>query len=309
MNVGHLEAVVHLLQQPFITGVSRVCKPIPSSKIIAHVDIVCMLNKKPVWILVSDRNPQYVSWLGSHKGKTKGFKFRIQQVLAAAAQSSHVMKPSSVILFFSRGLQDFVFEKLQAEFGASELDFCEELEGGWVNVVLPTSYQDARLLQINLDLHSDSCTNSCVSVSVNVSDSECGVNKQRSLLDTDTGTGGPKQLQDEHTKAVNLDDDDAFSSLIISGIKVSSIKVKPEDLTEDDDLINFDTTALIALVSGISNGCAHNLLAAPEIELRQRFKGNFDFVIAQVNFFISFLISHGHSILSIFISGLFLNVN
>ncbi|KAK9115486.1 hypothetical protein Sjap_014433 [Stephania japonica] len=47
------------------------------------------------------------------------------------------------------------------------------------------------------------------------------------------------------------------------------------------DLINFDTTALIALVSGITNGCAHNLIAAPETQLRPRFKCNYDFVIAQ----------------------------
>jgi hypothetical protein len=54
-------------------------------------------------------------------------------------------------------------------------------------------------------------------------------------------------------------------------------------LLGEGDLINFDTTALIALVSGISNGGTEKLLATPESELRQRFKGNFEFVIGQVN--------------------------
>lgn len=49
-----------------------------------------------------------------------------------------------------------------------------------------------------------------------------------------------------------------------------------------DDLINFDTTALIAIVSGISNGGTDQLLAAPEAEMGLRFKGNYKFVIAQV---------------------------
>ncbi|KAF2290235.1 hypothetical protein GH714_004816 [Hevea brasiliensis] len=71
-------------------------------------------------------------------------------------------------------------------------------------------------------------------------------------------------------------EEDGLCSLI-SRLNLWSPKVKP-----DGDLINFDTTALIALVSGISNGCSEKLLATPEIELRQRFKGNFEFVIAQV---------------------------
>lgn len=96
---------------------------------------------------------------------------------------------------------------------------------------------------------------------------------QESVVDS---VGLELQEQEEQTK-VNLDDD-GFCSLI-SRIKIWSLKAKP-----DGDLINFDTTALIALVSGISNGCSEKLLATPEIELRQRFKGNVEFVIAQVRF-------------------------
>lgn len=67
-----------------------------------------------------------------------------------------------------------------------------------------------------------------------------------------------------------------------------------QNLSSKPGLINFDTTALIAIVSGISNGSIEKLLATPENELRSRFKSNYDFVIAQVIFFaisFSFILS------------------
>ncbi|CAK7338655.1 unnamed protein product [Dovyalis caffra] len=291
VNIGHLEAVIHILQQPFITGVSRVCKPIPLSlpnrkniesfpKNVVHVDIVCTLNKNPVWIIVSDRNPRYVSWFGDGKS-SKGLKFRLEQVLVAA-QSTQIMKPCSIVLFFSHGVSDFVYEKLREEFGACQLglefalfdfDLCEELEGGeWVNVVANSrSFQDACVFEIKVGGTRENA----------VLDSEYGVKESLTLNPT-----GP-EVTEEVTKE-NLND--GFGSLI-SGMKLSWLKVKsvdvvgPGDFIGDDasdNFINFDTTALIAIVSGISNGCTEKLLDTPEDELRKRFKGNYEFVIAQV---------------------------
>ncbi|KAL2926002.1 60S ribosomal protein L11 [Bienertia sinuspersici] len=48
-----------------------------------------------------------------------------------------------------------------------------------------------------------------------------------------------------------------------------------------DDVVNFDTTSLIAIISGISNGGAEKLLARSENELKQHFKNNTKFVISQ----------------------------
>ncbi|CAJ2667072.1 unnamed protein product [Trifolium pratense] len=61
----------------------------------------------------------------------------------------------------------------------------------------------------------------------------------------------------------------------------NSVSTESRNLLAGSDLVNFDTTALIAFVSGISNGGTEKLLATPESDLRQRFKGNFDFVIGQ----------------------------
>ncbi|KAK4567370.1 hypothetical protein RGQ29_003250 [Quercus rubra] len=275
LNIGHLEAIVHILQQPFITGVSRVCKPISSP--LHHLDIVCTLNTNPVWIIVSDRNPTYISWDSSPKKKTKGLKFRLQQLLTLA-RSSTTLKPSSIILFFSNGLHcnTFIREKLREEFGASEIEldfsvfdfdyyFSDDSDGEWVNVnVLGRSYRGACVLEIKVVGGGDDDDDDDISVlsAVKGSTTVASVVPKLSELAADT-----------------------FCSLI-SGLKIfpSQLKTKLEmrGLLAEGDLVNFDTTALIALVSGISNGCTQKLLATPESELRQRFKGNYTFVIGQV---------------------------
>ncbi|XP_059661630.1 uncharacterized protein LOC132307782 [Cornus florida] len=280
VNIGHLEAVLHILQQPYIKGVSRVCKSIPLSQKGPksnsclkgiHVDIVCSLNGEPVWFIVSDRNPKYISWNGSCRNK--GLRMRIEQVLDAA-RSSITVRPSSVILFFSNGLDDSVRGKLEDEFRASkfgmefsyfDFGFSEELEGEWINVLV-RSYQQACVLEINVD-----CSNNSIPrIKFGVNDSLLGADRQ--------------DLSEEH---IGLNLGGSFCSLV-SRMILCSLDVKDEESVQPKDssvqanLINLDTTALIAIVSGISNNGTEKLLATPESELRRRFKSNFEFVINQV---------------------------
>ncbi|GAV87647.1 DUF1308 domain-containing protein, partial [Cephalotus follicularis] len=281
VNIGHLEAVVHILHQPFITGVSRVCKPIPhlhvktnheinndsSSFKGVYVDVVCTLNRNPVWIIVSDRNPNYINWHASHK--RMGLKLRIQQVIAAA-RSSQSLKPSAIILFFSKGIGNFVHDKLRDKFGASELGlefsfnlfgFSEEIEGEWINV-LARSFNEACACEIKVD-----------SVSISVA----------GVRGSFTRAAGP-QLRQECAQVYSAD---AFTSLL-SRMNSCSMSLKNEQSAStkyfggEANLINFDTTALVALISGISNGCTVKLLATLESELRRLFKGNFEFMMGQV---------------------------
>ncbi|KAK8660273.1 hypothetical protein V6N13_051204 [Hibiscus sabdariffa] len=277
VNLGHLEAIVYILRQPFITAVSRVCKPLPlpfsnkphktfhasSTSNSIHVHIVCNLNKNPVWIIVSDRNPNYITWHSCNK--TKGLKSRIQQVLDAA-KSTNTLRPYSIILFFSNGLTTFNHQKLKDEFGASkpalefsDSDFAEEIEGEWVHVI-PGLYKEACLLEIKVDREANVVTSS-----------------ERGMKDPFVNVFSPEH-QGENVDP-NLGSGNSFSALLSQMKKVESAKM--EEFSHEDDFINFDTTALIALVSGISNGCADELLNKPEVELRHRFKGNYDFVIAQ----------------------------
>ncbi|XP_010275967.1 PREDICTED: uncharacterized protein LOC104610845 isoform X3 [Nelumbo nucifera] len=275
MQANTSPIVVHILQQTFVTGVSRVCKPIPlsseneerkcSSKGI-HVDIVCTVDRRPVWFIVSDRNPKYISWLGSHKNK--GLRARVEKVLSAA-QSCLMLKPFSVILFFSNGLDDVVTQKLLNEFGASQFgkefsefdcDFSKDLEYEWVND-FSRSYRRAIIFQLKVEHYSTS--------------SESSQGCTCPLLGAVTPDWADKQSQ--------LTLGDAFCSLILT------LKLDNQDMESSkqrailgDDLLNFDTTALIALVSGISNGGTGKLLATPVCEMMKRFKSNYEFVMAQV---------------------------
>ncbi|KAM5570218.1 UPF0415 protein C7orf25 [Rosa sericea] len=255
VNIGHLEAVVHILQHPLITGVSRVCKPIPlSPKTCVHVDIVCTLNRNPVWIIVSHRNPKYITWRNESQqtNQTRGLQFRIQQ-LTAAARSALALKPSSLILFFSHGLSSILSDQLKHEFGATEVQLgypnfhfhLMEEAGDWINVLVARTYQEACVFEIKVGDTKDAVLSS------HVKDS-CPMAAKWEMLE-------------DHTQFFP-----AFSSLI-SKMNLFSL-----------DVVNFGTTALIALVSGISNGGTEKLLATPESELRQRFKGNYEFVIGQV---------------------------
>ncbi|GKA90583.1 UPF0415 protein [Tanacetum coccineum] len=193
VNIGHLESVVNILQQPKIFGVSRVCKTIP-------------LTQK-------------------ESSKDKGLRARVQ-LLLEIAHNSLALKPTSLIFFFPNGLNRFTREKFRSEFGAvdfgskfSNLDisFSKELGGLWVDI-LARSYQDASVLEIKVDC--------------------------------------PRYVSKEALMA--------------------------NPFVKSDDAFSGGSFALIAIVSGISNGNTQKLLATPEDELKMRFKRGTESVISQV---------------------------
>ncbi|KAH7663146.1 hypothetical protein IHE45_14G034700 [Dioscorea alata] len=89
------------------------------------------------------------------------------------------------------------------------------------------------------------------------------------VVDSGNGQSGLGDLEDDYEVCSGEEFDSLISSMKLGG--VGSV-----------DVVNFDTTALVAMVSGISNGGAEQLLNGPEDEMRRRFKGNYEFVIAQV---------------------------
>uniref|UniRef100_A0A803N5B5 DUF1308 domain-containing protein n=1 Tax=Chenopodium quinoa TaxID=63459 RepID=A0A803N5B5_CHEQI len=280
-NVGYFEAVVHILQQPYIMGVSRVCKPIPLSPTTSHrektdsqceavhVDIVCSLHNNPTWFIVSDRNPKYITWDSS--GRNKSLKMRIEQIVGAA-QFSLVLKPVSIVLFFANGLDVTIREKLLMNFGFrgvnldfSHFDFVfsDALEGEWVNV-LGKSYQGACTLILDVD----QCAKPCKSIDSVAELSTSGVHEEFAEAYSELELGSSFLYLIMNMNDWSLDDEDLLSC-------------RREDPLGDYDIVNFDTTVLIAIISGISNGGAEKLLEKPEDELRHRFKNNTEFVISQ----------------------------
>lgn len=277
-NIGYLEAVVHILQNPLVTAVSRVCKTISVSlKLSVYIDVICSFNGNPVWFIVSDRNPRYISWEDSGEIRNcKGLRSKIVELVFAASESSVTVRPSSIILFFSNGLQSCILDKLRGEFGATDLGFgfsdfdCEfydELEDeDWVSV-LGRSFERACILEIKIGSFSSSSA---------ISDSSTDVKLQGKDGETLTDLSGSsgKMHSDDASNDVNLGD--SFCTLVSALRSWSGFDV------EEAELVNFDTTALVAIVSGISNGSIDRILATPESELRSRFKVNYEFMIGQV---------------------------
>ncbi|KAL3824981.1 hypothetical protein ACJIZ3_021010 [Penstemon smallii] len=278
-NIGHLEAVVHVLQNPSITGVSRVCKAItlsPSRSI--YVDIVCSLNGNPVWFIVSDRNPSYITWDGDSSHKGKGLRKKIEQVVDAARESPVTLMPSSVVLFFSNGLDDYVCEKLKHEFGGNYLELMEhfsyeeiELEEEWMDVMLGRSFSEACVIEIKIDKDHGRMNERKLLDSTKV-DGLVVCKMYGANFDLNLGTSLCSLVSAMKCWCCSLDDNTVF--------EVGLSKQLPH--ASESKLVNFDTTAMVAIVSGISNGGTKKLLATPESELRGRFKGNYEFVIAQV---------------------------
>lgn len=295
-NVGHLEAVAHVLQLPSITGVSRVCKSIPLSPSHSiYVDIVCSMNGNPVWFVVSDRNPRHISWDGGPSKKNKGLKFKIEQVVDAASQAPVTLRPSSVVLFFSNGLDDNICLKIKKEYESIDLEMDPfsyeefELEHEWTNVIFGRSFTQARVIQIKVDQNCHE-TNEKNLLNSSRLDKLVSCNKIDEFSDLNPGKSFWSLITGMKCWCCSLDDDTAP--------EVGLLKVSSGDA--DAKLVNFDTTAMIAMVSGISNGGTERLLATPESELIGRFKGNYEFVISQVN---SEIQSPIHSELSAVISG------
>ncbi|CAM8915426.1 unnamed protein product [Rhodiola kirilowii] len=281
VNIGYLEAVVYIIQQPCITGVSGVCKSILSSSFIGndeksgftkgvHVDIMCTFNGNPVWFIVSDRNPKHVSWFAS--SKNKGIEERVKQLVDAAHLCS-TLKPSSVVFFFASGINSEVQMKFKEEYKASntgvafscfDCSLLEEVERDWVTV-LARSFNAATSLEIKIDYERDAPVRVEYANSDSISnDSVLSLEKQTLLVDRG----------------------DPFSCLISSMEMLSTIWQEADSTMPGDIIgrkfINFDTTALIAIVSGISNGGSENLLSMPKETLKQKYKSNYDFVLAQI---------------------------
>lgn len=277
LNIGHLEAVGHVLRQPFVTGVSRVCKPIEFAKSSSiYVDVVCSLNGNPVWFIVSGRNPKSISWNGTSSERDKGLRNKIQQVVEAARQSPVTLRPSSIVLFFSNGVGEDVYQKLRCEFEAVDVEMdplcCEEfdLEDEWTNVVLGRLFPDACAVRIQVEEDS-------IELVRDIRETMIGglvsCNKYYEHSELDLGTSLCSLLGGMKFWCCSLDDE--------VELEVGSMSLSWRDA--EAKLVNFDTTAMVAIVSGISNGRTARILATPERQLRDRFKGNYDFVIAQVD--------------------------
>ncbi|WVZ59425.1 hypothetical protein U9M48_009570 [Paspalum notatum var. saurae] len=242
-NLPHLAALHLLLAHPAVRSPSRL-SPLPG------VDFACAFRGRPAWALVSASNPARLAWVPA-PGTGGGLRSRVAAVLDAARGAPPATRPEKLLLVFSRGVGVDIALGLAAEgFGAVEVDLLEEFiddsgdEGGWVAVSFKPSEELRSFRAFEIDV---------VEVAGEV----------LPLLEAAVAEGSADEEE------LPLGFEGAFSTFV------------GKMWRESKELVNLDTTALVAIVSGISNGGVGKLMAVPESETRARFKCNYKFVIDQ----------------------------
>uniref|UniRef100_A0ACD5TJ73 Uncharacterized protein n=1 Tax=Avena sativa TaxID=4498 RepID=A0ACD5TJ73_AVESA len=210
------------------------------------VDFACAFRSHSAWVLLSGRNPSGFRWV-----PRQGLRSRVAVVLDAARFAPPATRPEKLLLAFSRGVSADIECGLVEEFGAVEVELLSEFlgdteddkdEDGWVSV----------------SFHPDEAMRSFKAFEIDIVD--CGGGEVLS----------PPPPQDVKLEVGSEDTLEGCFADFLGKMRMDSM-----------ELVNLDTTALVAIVSGISNGGVGKLMTAPEAETRGRFKCNYKFVMDQ----------------------------
>ncbi|PUZ38497.1 hypothetical protein GQ55_9G201500 [Panicum hallii var. hallii] len=210
------------------------------------VDFACAFRGRPAWALLSASNPARLAWV-----PRGGLRARVASVLDAARGAPPATRPEKLLLVFSRGVGADIALGLAEGFGAVETDMLAEFVGvsededdeGWIAVSFNTGEEMRSFRAFEIDI----------------------VEGAAEVLLPPEATVAEGSSDEE----VPLGFEGAFGAFV------------GKMWRESRELMNLDTTALVAIVSGISNGGVGKLMAAPKEMTRARFKCNYKFVMDQ----------------------------
>lgn len=194
-------------------------------------------------MLLSARNPSGFQWV-----PCKGLSSRVAAVLDAARSAPPATRPEKLLLAFSRGVGADIVLGLADGFGAVEVDL---------------------LAEFVVDSEDDKEEDGWVSVSFRPNEEMRGFR----AFEIEVVDGGGEVLLPPPHRDVEEgigDQLEGWFADFLGKMRMNSM-----------EMVNLDTTALIAIVSGISNGGVGRLMGAPETETRARFKCNYKFVMDQ----------------------------
>ena len=245
----------------------------------AHVDLVCTLLGEAVWVVVINSSAQNRLWFD--KKKRKGLHTRITSLLHVASLVS-AAQPSAIVLLVRDGFESRIEQQLQEEFQATKMsesglgphleeellssfncNFQEVEDGAWVNIHLPSS---------NIKRWTSYWIR--VTPATQIRDTKCIENLVLKHV-----------LAAENFQGEN---DECPSSIIGSSSCWAAIKrllTKHEEfdtLQQQRKILNLDTTALVAIVSELTNGGAQQLLQMSSEYREKRFPVMAKFVYEQV---------------------------
>ncbi|CAM6088970.1 unnamed protein product [Calypogeia fissa] len=299
-NLDHLVNVFRVLQHPLVDGVSAVMQNLAvGGADTAHLDISCIIDGKPVWLILSSRNPRYIRWADTGK-QIKGLKARLL-VLLQAASADVVRQPQSIFLCFAGRVLEEVDRGLRGDFGAAympsststgacrhhsksglhpdffsnllrEYEFSEVEGGEWLEVEVKEDVSRWNQAWETYEVHIQNSK---------------GLKAEEPALDVNGS------VESEGDCTVGKDNEVCSSALLpIVGVDQQtslerSVQISPVQVQEqlgadrNQKLVNLDTTALVALVSEVSNGGAEHLLALPQADLEKRFPSMSAFIREQ----------------------------
>ncbi|CAN6310660.1 unnamed protein product [Urochloa humidicola] len=211
------------------------------------IDFACSFRGRPAWALVSAGNPARLAWAPPGGG----LRARVAAVLDAARGAPPATRPEKLLLAFSRGVGANIALGLAEGFGAVETDLLAEFVGvsededeeGWVAVSFNASEEMRSFRAFEIDVVD-------------------GAAEVLLLPEAVVAEGSADE-------EVHVGFEGAFGAFV------------GKMQRESRELVNLDTTALVAMVSGISNGGVGKLMAVPEAVNRARFKCNYKFVMDQ----------------------------
>ena len=256
----------------------------------AHVDLMCTLFGEAVWVVVVNSSVHSRLWLD--RGKRKGLQTRIRTLLHVASLAK-VAQPSALVLVVRDGLDRSMEQQAKDEFSAvlvsrdgskSQLEdhlspnttwnFQEVEDGDWVKIDVSsnlkqwTSYwiRMTSLGQTSTTLHSSSHDSTWDLASKHV----LAVNSHQEVANE--GTSGSVELTSN-----------IFVHSFWSSLKSLQGRYEAYDeLRRQGRIVNLDTTALVALVSELTNGGAEQLVRMSSDEMERRFPKMAKFVYEQV---------------------------
>ena len=283
---------MHLVQHPWVDAVSAVFHTFKAVNYVkaaeVHVDIVCTFNGKPVWIIVSDRNPRYLHWFLEQDG-IMSWRTRVEH-LFSVAHSLTALQPASLLFCFAKGVSNSFATGFIEEGGASRLNIYEE---------------DKLMPSIDLgEIMFDSDDEDWVCIGARKKPIDVNATRFDSWdtfkIDVNTSIDGFEVLDKEllghlSLQKLKLKDNDIevhgemedngcseeFRSLLST---LSQNYILLDGHRSIPSLVNLDTTALIALVSEISNGGAPMLVNMHFEDLVSKFKSTAQFMKDQVKF-------------------------
>ncbi|KAH9532342.1 hypothetical protein CY35_19G088600 [Sphagnum magellanicum] len=279
-----------------------------------HVDIVCTLLGQPAWVVVLNSSPRNRSWYDDDDGKRKGLRSRIHGLQHAASSLNTVAaRPSTLVLAVREDLDVKMRTQLQEEFQAVVLPsrglskpnhavevsssmetgtecfiFSESEHEDWVYIhsLKTATHWTSYWIELKTPYHQNKMSPPDVLEMDKLAQS---FSVPGGRYHAASGQGESDPLVGHSTTACVVEDSQTPPKSTLLPMLLESMRhlwgrsISSEEMQRHGNLVNLDTTALVALVSELTNGGARALIQMTSEEREKQFPSMAKFVVDQVN--------------------------